>query len=516
MNTYLIKLTLRKLTFSSESLWLYILLPVIISIAFFACKKDKQTQMELTTDEIKSWYVTHANNFNTESKIFENIKPDFTNSFSAIKDGLLVTEFNFDQPNKLVFDDGVSTEAEKEIALTKTEIRMLFFNPVKTKSISGSAFMVIVGKEKEDLEKVHYKEFRNFSGRILFYNGNGSLENGYHIDNGKVVNSFAKVKLNANELLSLKTSFKNKPGIRNLNGGSKLMLADVNSNCFEWVVTSEQTCFSFDLYQFNKTMMKGSQQQKIMAGSGDYCRWMTSGEYVGSDCQGSGNDGGYSGGAGNTGGQQGGGSGGGNTINKDIIDSLRGYPCAQALLAKMKTPINTDIGNLIKNTFAKNDLVNITFSADRNLAGTNTDGAEQTGNNSKLTAEFFIGLNPDILKNSSQEYILVTMYHEALHAFFGRKLQTLGVVEFNRQYEGINVSGGRLLGVNNDAHIPMAYQNYVKGLKDIIMAFNPNFNEDRAWILAKTGIIQNLPEESKINDQERDTTKPGYTGTKCP
>lgn len=44
----------------------------------------------------------------------------------------------------------------------------------------------------------------------------------------------------------------------------------------------------------------------------------------------------------------------------------------------------------------------------------------------------------------------------------------------------------------------------------------PNFNEDRAWILAKTGIIQNLPEESKINDQERDTTKPGYTGTKCP
>lgn len=216
------------------------------------------------------------------------------------------------------------------------------------------------------------------------------------------------------------------------------------------------------------------------------------------------------------GGGGGGGSAGGKNSNKDIIDSLRGYPCAQALLAKIKTPVNTDIGNLIKNTFAKNDLVNITFSADRNLIGTNTDGAEQTGNNSKLTAEFFIGLNPDILMKSSQEYILVTMYHEALHAFFGRKLQTLGVVEFNRQYEGVNVSGGRLLGVNNDAHIPMAYQNYVKGLKDIIMAFNPNFNEDRAWILAKTGIIQNLPEESKINDQERDTTKPGYTGTKCP
>jgi len=132
------------------------------------------------------------------------------------------------------------------------------------------------------------------------------------------------------------------------------------------------------------------------------------------------------------------------------------------------------------------------------------------------SSEFTVGLNPDVLNNGTQEYILVTMYYEALHAFFDRQRQLLGATEFQRRYEGVNVNGGRLLGVPNDSHIPMGYQNFVKGLKDVIMKFNTSFNEDRAWALARCGIIQLLPAEKTLNDQERDTTKPGFTGTKCP
>lgn len=62
----------------------------------------------------------------------------------------------------------------------------------------------------------------------------------------------------------------------------------------------------------------------------------------------------------------------------------------------------------------------------------------------------------------------------------------------------------------------MSYHNYVKGLKDVIMKFNTSFSEDRVWALAKAGIILSLSEEKAINDQERDTTKSGFTGTKCP
>lgn len=209
------------------------------------------------------------------------------------------------------------------------------------------------------------------------------------------------------------------------------------------------------------------------------------------------------------------GGGSNSAINKDIIDSLQGYPCAQVLIKEMKTNICTDIATLIKNTFAKNDLVNITFKADNSLVGTATDGQEAEGNSSVYTAEFTVGLNPDVLNKSSQEYIIVTMYHEALHAFFDRKFKLLGEAEFKRQYEGVQVNGGRLLGVFDDDHTPMAYQKYVDGLKDVIMKFNTSFSEDRARILAKGGIIQFLSGEKTINDQERDTTKPGFTGTKC-
>ncbi|OWK71179.1 hypothetical protein CBW18_08900 [Pedobacter sp. AJM] len=500
------------------------MLPLILllstTIFIYSCKKDKDNHSVLSADEIKKWYISNANTFNTESKIFEHKNPDFTKSFGAFKDGQQVTEFNFDSPNKLVFDNGTSTDAEKEIALANTEVRLLFFSPIDTKTISAAAFMVIIGKEKQDLTKVHYKEFSNFNGRLLFYNSNGTLENGYTIENGKVMKSFGKVKLSSIELLNLKAKLRNHSGAYNSKSGSKLMLYDINSNCVSWVTTSEQTCTSFDLYQFsNKTKLNNLQHEKLMVGSDTYCRWTVSGEYVGSECQSSGNDGGYNGGSGGAGGQQGGGTGSGNTVNKDIIDSLRGYPCAQALLAKMKTPLNTDIGNLIKSTFAQNDDINVTFKIDKTLIGTTIDGNTSTGNFvTGYTSEQTVGLNPDVLNNSSQEYILVTMYHEALHAFFNKRSEDLknSPGEFSRLYEGVTVNGGRMLGVNDDDHLPMAYNKYVSGLRDIILAFNPNFGSDRAMSLAKFGIITLLPEEKKDNAQERDTTKPGYKGTKCP
>ena len=149
-------------------------LPLILllntTIFIYSCKKDKENHSVLSADEIKKWYISNANTFNTESKIFEHKSPDFTKPFVSFKDGLQITEFKFDTPNKLVFDNGTSTDTEKEIALANTEVRLLFFSPIDTKTISAAAFMVIIGKEKQDLTNVHYKDFNQFSGRIIFYN----------------------------------------------------------------------------------------------------------------------------------------------------------------------------------------------------------------------------------------------------------------------------------------------------------------------------------------------------------
>jgi len=118
---------------------------------------------------------------------------------------------------------------------------------------------------------------------------------------------------------------------------------------------------------------------------------------------------------GNPGGYSGGGNGDSST-NKEIIDSLKGYPCAQALVAKLPS-LKTDIANLIKNTFSVSDYVNVTFEPDKRLIGSTTDGRF----NQVSGSSYIIGLNPDVLKNASKEYILVTLYHEALHAYFAEK-----------------------------------------------------------------------------------------------
>lgn len=138
---------------------------------------------------------------------------------------------------------------------------------------------------------------------------------------------------------------------------------------------------------------------------------------------------------------------------------------------------------------------------------------------SRSASNFRIGINPDVLDNATKEYILVTLYHEALHAYFVQKEINLGVAEFKRQFLGIAVYGGRLLGVQDSEHWPMGYTDYIRGLRNSIISFNPNFSLDRAMALAKAGIIVLTPEESKINKQERNTNdpnSPGYQGTKCP
>jgi hypothetical protein len=204
----------------------------------------------------------------------------------------------------------------------------------------------------------------------------------------------------------------------------------------------------------------------------------------------------------------------------DIKHELDSFPCAKELVLQMST-LNSDISTLIKNAFGKNDNINLIIKADFTLVGTNTDG--QTGEikgvqvaNKLISYNATIGINPDILRSSTKEYILVTIYHEALHAYLGYKKLQLGVTEFNHQFTGLYMNGGRLIGVQDPDHWTMGYAKFVNGLKNIILAFNPNFSEDRAYALAKYGIMTLSPSENLINQQERNTSFTGYKGTKCP
>ncbi|WP_443940015.1 hypothetical protein [Pedobacter sp. MW01-1-1] len=202
--------------------------------------------------------------------------------------------------------------------------------------------------------------------------------------------------------------------------------------------------------------------------------------------------------------------------NRDILEDLDKYPCAKALVGKMPSLKNSII-SLINKAFGKKSMNDLRFRADDALKGTLVDGRfkdiNYTPNNEGV---FFVDLNPDVLNNASQEYILVTMFHEALHAYVEYSKKTMSPSEFKAAFGELSSNGGRTLFKEIDGHFELAASNYLRGLQDAILSFNPNYDPGRAYDLAQGGVVELSPASKKVNDQERDTSVPGYTGTKCP
>jgi hypothetical protein len=135
----------------------------------------------------------------------------------------------------------------------------------------------------------------------------------------------------------------------------------------------------------------------------------------------------------------GGGSGGGNeNSNQDItIDQLQNYPCAHSIAQQLPN-LNNSIASNMRQIFQNNTKYNITFRAKSGL-GT-TDGETFATYSTEFdTFNAVINLNDEVLLNATKEYILVTMYHEVLHAFLKYQLYKLGNTEFQAQYPGVTV-----------------------------------------------------------------------------
>lgn len=67
--------------------------------------------------------------------------------------------------------------------------------------------------------------------------------------------------------------------------------------------------------------------------------------------------------------------------------------------------------------FGVNEDVNLTFSVDNSLTKEGMDGYTKFPGGSAFFFDAKIELNPWVLQNSTKEYILVTMLHEAIHSY---------------------------------------------------------------------------------------------------
>jgi len=205
--------------------------------------------------------------------------------------------------------------------------------------------------------------------------------------------------------------------------------------------------------------------------------------------------------------------------NQDIITTdLQGYPCAQNIAQQLPN-LQNDLGAAMRQIFQNNEKYNITFRPRSNMG--NVDGLTFTSHTNTGSFTAIISLNDQILTNATKEYILVTMYHEVIHAFLDYEKFRLGDIAFQDQYPGIIVgydytSDGTV--VNRYTYIDGHQQliPFLTTLQNILSAYNPNLPHDVIVAMARTGITTTTQVQYQLNSNEKNTTLGNHKGTKCP
>jgi len=183
--------------------------------------------------------------------------------------------------------------------------------------------------------------------------------------------------------------------------------------------------------------------------------------------------------------------------------------------------LKNDLAMSMQQIFQNNKKYNIKFKPKSGLG--NTDGVTYYSTKPEFgTFTATIYINDQVLTNATKEYILVTMYHEVLHAFLDYELFTLGSTAFHEKYLGVIVgydyaADGTVINRfkyvddNQQQMIP-----FLTTLQNILSAYNPNLSQDVVVAMSRAGITTLTPAQAVLNSNERDTTAGNHQGTKCP
>ena len=203
---------------------------------------------------------------------------------------------------------------------------------------------------------------------------------------------------------------------------------------------------------------------------------------------------------------------------QDIINELQNYPCAQSIVQELPN-LSNDIALKMRDIFQNSDNYHIIFRAKSGLG--NIDGETRGSYSNTGTFRAVIDLNDEVLQNATKEYILITMYHEVVHAFLDYERYRLGNTSFQNTYPYVLVgydydSSGNI--VNRYTFLSGHNQlgAFLTQLENILSSYNPNLPQETIKAIAKAGITTMTSQESQLNRNERNTLLNNYKGTKCP
>jgi len=456
-------------------------------LLFSACKKNIQDapynpetiKNGLSVTEARKWYeqiprvslrttTNNKANFNIRTPNWEKTIQSQDSNYYVIELPVL-----FEKTPGFTFTN-LNEKSNPEKA--NDAARLLILKNKNTGTMRSALMHIVSDNGNSDNISSYGKINKNFSGFVFFTNLDGTFINGYKYEKGKITGKTSKSS-------GLKKTSKR----IGLTGALSVEAPPDPGICTTVTVTLyTRTCTYYPNGEVNCTA------------------WHEEDSWDETSCTGGSSGGGT------------GGTGGGNSYiqynqqapnplnnNQDIIDSLKNHPCAQEILKQLPS-LNQEVDSILQKIFGANEDVNLTFSVDNSLTKDSLDGYTKFPGGSASFFDSKIELNPWVLENSTKEYILVTMLHEAIHSYidywYNQYLtKQIDSTTFKNRFPIFWDYKKTLKDpVEIAQHNAMA-NNYINTMTNAIKSYNPNASNEAAEALAWGGLQETTVWKSKTD-----------------
>lgn len=354
---------------------------LIIILQILACKKSQSNGdgSDVNISDMKNWYNSEIAKVTNKSERLIGLNPIWDKITTLDDNENLVFEVDLVNQNHLfTADRKIDASKYKDYEL-RNLFKLIFIKNKATGRINGAYMNIVPDSNSLNQQKVHYKNVGNFTGKIQYYNINGTYNLGWHYTNGNIDKKFiARLKSASGAFTEKEPACGVFPVMGTICAGGD----DDPVVCTTSVVgTTEIDCYPIE-------------------GGGS-------------------TGGGNTGGSGNNGGMDPGGSGSGSTNDPSTLDTVNHVTniCLKQGLAKaMQKDVVNDVKGLMASTYLGANKPDIDFyDSPMSSADSNTYAVTRVSNLASLNIS--ITFNTSNLPNASEQFIVSTVYHEVLHAY---------------------------------------------------------------------------------------------------
>ncbi|MEH3112988.1 hypothetical protein [Pedobacter terrae] len=214
--------------------WAFALVLLLtITITFYSCKKDKHNNLEISGADLmaaKSWLKLNLKT--TENNPFKTLSPNWDDVYTDTEDNQSIIEVGLTNPDKIFVGDSPNDYSQPELGLARSNIRLVLFKNIGNNSIVAGCYMVIINNAGTESAKLHYNSTGNLSGKVYYFNTDGSFSNGALYSNGQIVKANGKINSLNQSLLNKKLY---STAVKKLSIGIKDKIIAVKSPCADGV-----------------------------------------------------------------------------------------------------------------------------------------------------------------------------------------------------------------------------------------------------------------------------------------